>query len=32
MGPPAQAGPVVSERVLGRMISGFFGALRRLAT
>jgi hypothetical protein len=25
-------GPVVSERVLGRMISGFFGALRRVAT
>jgi hypothetical protein len=24
-------GPVVSERVLGRMISGFFGALRRVA-
>jgi hypothetical protein len=29
---PVGAGPVVSESVLGRMMSGFFGALRRVAT
>jgi hypothetical protein len=26
-----EGGPVVSERVLGRIMSGFFGALSRVA-
>jgi hypothetical protein len=31
-GPRAYAGPVVSERVFGRMMSGAFGALSRVET